>query len=127
VPYVEEDVATSYGKTHVIISGYKSKKPLVFIHGMGSNSSFSRFFIAGLCENFYVYAIDIIGECGKSRPSKLPACGKDYADWLSEVLSELKIKRVPIIGVSFGGFVTHSLIQYFPNSKIFGDFFHKII
>lgn len=86
VPYQETDVDTTYGKTHVVISGLTNTKPLVLIHSFSSNSSWNWMNnMKNLSRDRRVYAVDVIGDAGKSKPVKFPKNHKDYADWLNEV------------------------------------------
>jgi pimeloyl-ACP methyl ester carboxylesterase len=115
IPYREIDVDTSYGKTHVVIGGLSNTKPLVLIHGMSSNSSWTWMYnIKDLSRDHRVFAVDVIGDGGKSKPVRLPKNHKDYADWLNEVFSALGIDRALIVGNSGGGFISHWFLYYYP-------------
>jgi len=116
VPYVETDVDTAWGKTHVITCGKTGGKPLVLLHGGSSNSSFWLTSIKDLSTGHRVYAVDTIGDCGKSRAVKLPEKPKDYSDWLSDVFAALKLKKASIIGVSYGGFIAEWVLNYHPEN-----------
>ncbi|MCU0849643.1 MAG: alpha/beta hydrolase [Spirochaetes bacterium] len=116
VPYVETDLDTPWGKTHVITCGKNNGKPLVLLHGGSSNSSFWLMSIKDLSADHRVYAVDTIGDCGKSRAVKLPENPKDYSDWLSDVFAALKLKKASIIGVSYGGFIAQWFLNYHPEN-----------
>jgi pimeloyl-ACP methyl ester carboxylesterase len=114
VPYEEIDVTTSFGKVHVIKSGGKNKKNLILLHGSGSNSATWSYCIAEFGKHFNVYAIDTLGDLGKSRPVKLPENENDNATWLKETLDALGIKKTNIVGSSYGSFLGHCLINSYP-------------
>jgi len=115
VPYQETDVGTTYGKTHVVISGLSNTKPLVLIHGMSSNSSWTWMYnIKDLCRDHLVFAVDVIGDAGKGRPVRMPKNHQDYADWLNEVFLALGIHRALMVGNSGGGFIAHWFQYYYP-------------
>jgi pimeloyl-ACP methyl ester carboxylesterase len=114
VPYEEFDVDTSFGKTHVIRSGDKNKKNMVVLHGAGSNAASWAYCIAELTKKYNVYAIDSIGDIGKSRPVKLPKNSADYSLWLKETLEALGIKKTNLLGASFGSFIAHSFVSQYP-------------
>jgi pimeloyl-ACP methyl ester carboxylesterase len=59
----------------------------VLLHGGGGNSTMFIDNVATLSKHFRIYAIDIIGEAGKSvgaRPTKIT----EYSIWLKEVFDE---------------------------------------
>lgn len=106
VPYEEKYVPTAYGDTYMIVSGPVDGKPLVLVHGYGSNATHWSLNIAALARSYRVYALDIIGSVGRSKPLKACSDGTEYADWLTEVLEALKIKKANMVGYSLGGFLT---------------------
>jgi pimeloyl-ACP methyl ester carboxylesterase len=61
--------------------------------------------VAAWAEHFRVYAVDLIGEPGLSAPSRPPLASEAYALWLDDVLHELELTRVSIIGASLGGWL----------------------
>jgi hypothetical protein len=72
VPYESFDVPTRFGKTHVIASGPKEAQPLVLLHATSASATMWFPNIADLSREFRVYALDIIGDAGKSVVSHLP-------------------------------------------------------
>jgi pimeloyl-ACP methyl ester carboxylesterase len=52
-----------------------------------------------------VYAIDIMGDAGRSEPCSRLADGADMAAWLDETLVGLDIEQAQLVGHSLGGFV----------------------
>lgn len=114
VPFQEMDVDTSFGKTHVIVSGEPGKRPLLLLHGAGGSAA-SWYFCAGdLRRRYRLYAIDTMGDLGKSRPVKLPAGEDDYARWLDETMTALGIERADVMGISYGGYLAHCLASRHP-------------
>ena len=85
VPYEFFDVPTRFGKTHVIASGLKGASPLVLLHAMGASATMWFPNIADLSREYRVYALDIIGDAGKSVVSFPPKNKSDYALWLTDV------------------------------------------
>jgi pimeloyl-ACP methyl ester carboxylesterase len=113
IPYQEIDVETSWGKTHIIKSGLNNKKPLIVLHGAGSNAALTC--LPELARNYAVYNIDIIGEPGKSVPVRIPDKPADVANWLNEVFIGLNIDRAYILGMSYGGFTGQWFLKYHPD------------
>jgi len=103
VPCATLDVASRYGATFVIASGNESAPPLVLIHGAGSNSAMWAGDVGGYSRYYRVYAVDLLGEPGKSSPVRLDWNGPAYAEWLGDVLDAVKVERAILIGLSQGG------------------------
>jgi pimeloyl-ACP methyl ester carboxylesterase len=58
-----------------------------------------------LSEAHRVYALDTIGDVGKSKPCQLPVNREEYANWLADVMDGLHIPSADFIGISYGGFL----------------------
>lgn len=106
VPYEELDVSTRFGATHIVVSGRKGAKPIVLLHGQDSSATSWLHNITDLSREFRCYALDTLGDLGKSRPTRQPANRKEYADWLSEVSEALQFESAEVIGLSYGGFLS---------------------
>ena len=61
-----------------------------------------------------VYAIDIIGEPGKSSEARPLLAGANYTQWLVDVLDNLGIGKAALAGNSLGGWMSLSLATQFP-------------
>ena len=66
VPHESMDVDTQYGSTHINVSGPSDGRPLILLHGAGLSSTTWYRNIADLSAKFRVFAIDTIGDAGKS-------------------------------------------------------------
>ncbi len=115
IPLDQLDVETSFGLTHVIAAGDKDSKPLVLLNGLLMPASTWHLNIKALARNHRVYALDTIGDCGKTRTVRLPKDPKDYADWLSEVYVALGMGKASIVGASRGGYIAHWFSHFYPN------------
>ena len=69
VPHTSTFVPTPYGQTHVITCGPENAFSLVLLHGGYASATMWFANIADLSLKFRVYAIDTIGELGKSLPT----------------------------------------------------------
>jgi|GEM_PF-1236134 len=114
VPYEEINIETTWGRTHIIKAGKKNKKPLIVLNGASTNASMLFYLSKPFFENYTVYAVDSMGEPGKSKPVKIPLNDKERSDWLNEVFINLKIKKADIIGFSLGGYTGQRFLQYYP-------------
>jgi len=114
VPYENRLVTTRFGITHIIVSGSNESKPLVLLHGGGGNSTMWSYNIASLSKYFQVFAIDIIGEAGKSSGTRPSFITDEYSYWLKEVLDGLNVKTTALCGASLGGTIAHRFAVKFP-------------
>jgi pimeloyl-ACP methyl ester carboxylesterase len=105
VPYTELDVPTRFGTTHLIASGPEGAPPLLLLHGQDSSATSWIYNIADLSQAFRAYAVDTLGDMGKSHPSRRPNCRQDYAAWLLDVFDHLKQNTADLMGLSYGGFL----------------------
>lgn len=60
---------TSFGETHVLCFGDSSKQPLLLLHGMTMSSTMWYPNIKQLTQERCVYAVDVMGDFGKSKPT----------------------------------------------------------
>ena len=104
VPYKELDIPTQFGTTHIILNGPVGTKPIVLLHGQDSSATSWIYNIADLSWDFRTYAVDTIGDMGKSEPTRLPTSRQDYTEWLLNVFDQLKLENAGLIGLSYGGF-----------------------
>jgi pimeloyl-ACP methyl ester carboxylesterase len=114
VPYEERDLPTRFGTTHLIVNGSAEAKPIIFLHGQDSCAISWLYNIADLSQAFRIYAVDTIGDMGKSRLIQQPNSRDDYARWLLEVLEQLKIEKVEMVGLSYGGFLATNFALAYP-------------
>jgi pimeloyl-ACP methyl ester carboxylesterase len=120
VPHDSIDVRTSFGSTHINISGQSDGHPLVLLHGAGLSSTAWFPNIAALSANHRVYAVDVIGDAGKSVADVLMEKRSDYAEWLRELFDGLNIERASFVGHSYGGWLALNMVLAYPDrlSKI---------
>ncbi len=52
-----------------------------------------------------MYALDTLGDVGKSKARQLPANRDGFANWLGDVLDGLHIPAADLMGISYGGFL----------------------
>jgi pimeloyl-ACP methyl ester carboxylesterase len=115
VPYESLTLPTRLGTTHVIASGPADAPPLILLHSFAGSATVWRANVAGLSRHFRTYAVDIVGQPGKSVASRKLRRRQDYADWLADLLDGLKIGRASIVGCSFGGFLALSQASLTPD------------
>jgi pimeloyl-ACP methyl ester carboxylesterase len=105
LPYDETDIPSRFGTTHVAISGSEGSPPLVLLHGYSVTSAMWSPNIADFCKDYRVYAIDVMGQPGKSVPAEPIREPADFVEWLNATLDGLGLGRVRLAGMSFGGWL----------------------
>jgi len=121
VSYDPIDINTSYGSTHINVSGPVDGHPLVLLHAAGLSSTVWFASIASLSARHRVYAVDVIGDAGKSVADRVMGRRTDYAHWLREVFDGLHIEKCNLLGHSYGGWLTLNMAMAYP------DRLHKIV
>lgn len=61
--------------------------------------------VEGLSRYYRIYAVDVIGQPGKSIANRRIRNRRDYAGWFIDLLDALGLERVSIVGNSYGGFL----------------------
>jgi pimeloyl-ACP methyl ester carboxylesterase len=106
VPVTSHRVPTSYGLTHLLISGGQDTPAVLLLPGSGATATVWRELAAGLSRSHRVIAVDPVGQPGLSTPSGTPTrTASELADWLDQVLDGLAITGVALIGHSYGAWI----------------------
>lgn len=99
-------VQTKFGATHIIHIGDEKNPFLILLHAMGVTSAMWIDNIEEISRHFNVYAIDMIGDIGKSKLKNIDGPVDDaekYSEWMNEILDSLKIEKTNFTGASMGG------------------------
>jgi pimeloyl-ACP methyl ester carboxylesterase len=118
VPFETFFVATRYGQTHVIASGDPASPPLVMTHPAAVGGFVWSSIIAPLSTKRRVYALDTIGDVGRSEladPDSYPKKGRDYSAWLDDVYEKLEITQADVVAGSMGGWIAMNHAIHVPN------------
>jgi pimeloyl-ACP methyl ester carboxylesterase len=108
VPYETFFLDTRYGRTHVIASGDAASPPLLLIDAMGVAGFSWASIAAPLSDIRRVYALDTIGDVGRSEladPGRYPRKGRDYSAWLEDVSEQLHLAAADLVAASMGGWI----------------------
>jgi pimeloyl-ACP methyl ester carboxylesterase len=114
VPFTTLDITSRFGATFVAACGNESAPPLVLIHGAGSNSAMWAGDVGEYNRHYRVYAVDLLGEPGKSAPVRPDWKSSAYAEWLGDVLDALKVEKAILIGLSQGGWTALKFATFQP-------------
>jgi pimeloyl-ACP methyl ester carboxylesterase len=108
---------TRYGATHVIASGDPASPPLFMLHPAAVGGFVWSSIIAPLSDKHRIYALDTIGDVGKSEltdPERYPKSGREYAAWLDDVYERPNITRADVVAGSMGGWIAMNHAIYAP-------------
>ena len=114
VAYQELDVPTRWGVTHVVVSGPQGARPLLLLPCFHGTATVWRPNVEALSRFYRVFAVDVIGQAGKSVANRRIRNRRDYVDWLVELLDALGVDKTSVVGNSFGGFLALSLASLRP-------------
>ncbi|PKW17483.1 pimeloyl-ACP methyl ester carboxylesterase [Saccharopolyspora spinosa] len=106
IPVDGLDVPTAFGSTRVHACGARDGNPLVLLHGGGATSTTWFANVGQLGERHRVYAIDLIGDPGRSvADGEAVTCVGDQIAWLDEVLDHLGVEKTDLCGHSYGAWI----------------------
>jgi pimeloyl-ACP methyl ester carboxylesterase len=105
VPYEQIDVPSRFGTTHVIACGPTTAPPLVLLHGYMATLTMWWPNIAAFSKDYRVYAVDVMGQPGRSSPAEAICNAADFVSWLTATLDALHLECVSLVGMSFGGWL----------------------
>jgi pimeloyl-ACP methyl ester carboxylesterase len=113
-PHEYLTVPTRFGKTHLLAAGKGQDRPLLLVQGMGGNAMLWEHQLGALSRRFRVYALDVIGQMGKSDPVWLSYRDDSFSEWLADVLDALAIGSAEMVGMSFGARLVMRFAGYAP-------------
>ena len=108
----EKDVTVFGQKIHYQEAG--SGPVVVLLHGLGGSSAHWATSISKLSEKFRVIVPDQIG-FGKSDKPFISYRVGTYVDFLDLFLTNLRIEKASIVGISLGGWIAASYATTYPN------------
>jgi pimeloyl-ACP methyl ester carboxylesterase len=117
VPYESLLVDTAYGKVHVIVSGPEDAPPVLLLHASGVAGWSWLYNVEGLNQHYRTYAIDTLGDAGKSVLNDVdtyPPDGQAQSDLYTQITEELGVERAYVVGASEGGFIGTNYALYAP-------------
>ncbi|MEH2241747.1 alpha/beta fold hydrolase [Nostoc sp.] len=91
------------------------RPPLLLVHGFGASTDHWRKNITGLCQNFEVFAIDLLG-FGRSAKPNLQYSSDLWRDQLHDFISEVIGQKAVLAGNSLGGYACLCVAAQRPDS-----------
>lgn len=110
------DVRSEHGTTRVNMCGPVDGTPLILLHGGGATSTVWFANVGALSRSHRVYAVDTIGDAGRSLHDGQPLRGvTDLIAWLDAVLVDLGLDHADLCGHSYGGWLALSYALHAPH------------
>jgi pimeloyl-ACP methyl ester carboxylesterase len=106
VPYETLEIPGHFGITHVVASGPQDAPAMVLLHGAHATVTMWSANITDLSRDYRVYAVDLIGQPGKSIAAACFTKREQLVPWFTELLDSLKIEKANLVGQSYGGWFT---------------------
>lgn len=103
-PYETMDIPSRFGRTHLVVNGPNDAPPLVLFHCFFTSLTVWAYNIADLSREYRVYALDMMGQPGKSIPDQPISNRHEMAEWVTALLDALAISQTDVVGYSYGGF-----------------------
>lgn len=118
IDYEYKQVDTGFGKTNIIVVGDATKPPLLLIHGSNGCAPIAIETYPNLSKKFQVFAIDVLAQPNKSAETRLSMNSISYGVWINDIINQLSLRNVTLVGFSFGGLIIlKTLIQNENNIK----------
>ncbi|WP_338761536.1 alpha/beta hydrolase [Bernardetia sp. ABR2-2B] len=112
IEYSEKLIEITFGITNIIITGDTKNPPLLLIHGTGGCAPLFLESFPNLSSKYCVYAIDVLAQPNKSAENRLDMKSLDYGKWIIELIENLRLKEVTLVGFSFGGFIFLKTLEF---------------
>jgi 2-hydroxy-6-oxonona-2,4-dienedioate hydrolase len=98
-------VRSRLGPSHVLISGAPTNPPLVCLHAMRTSSAHLLSELNPLAARYRLVAPDLPGQSVKGPQVRVSLSDDTLSGWLMDVMDGLRLDSVPVLGVSWGGFL----------------------
>ncbi|MEU3270165.1 alpha/beta fold hydrolase [Saccharomonospora sp. NPDC006951] len=108
-PSARRDIPTAFGTVRVYRFGDGQATPMVLLPGRAGTAVMWEPNLAAFATRGPVYAVDLIGEPGRSEQTAPIKNAADQAAWLVTVLEQLGHPGVHVAGYSFGGWLAANL------------------
>jgi pimeloyl-ACP methyl ester carboxylesterase len=112
IEYSEKIIETKFGGTNVTITGDKNNPSLFLIHGTGGCAPLILESFPNLSSKYCVYTIDVLSQPNKSAENRLNMKSLDYGKWIVEIIENLKLTKVTLVGFSFGGLISLKTLEF---------------
>ena len=108
-------VDTQFGRTHLIQTGNPDGIPLLVFHGGNATTAYMLLTCGFLMDDFCIYAVDTIGQPGKSAEVSLSPYNYDYGKWAGEIVERLGFPSMRCFSGSFGAGIIAKMMCICPD------------
>ncbi|MEM6263258.1 MAG: alpha/beta hydrolase [Bacteroidota bacterium] len=112
IEYKTLELDTSFGKTHVIVTGDAENPPLILVHGSNGCAPIALECYPNLSSTYQVFAVDVPAQPNKSEGIRPSMKDDSYGRWMNEVMGILELQDVVLAGFSFGGLIILKTLIY---------------
>lgn len=105
IEYRSKYIQTSFGNTHILVTGSPQNPPLLLIHGSNGCAPIALEVYPNLSKKYQVFAVDVLAQPNKSAETRLSMKDNTYGVWIDEVLEKLQLEAVTLVGFSLGGLI----------------------
>lgn len=116
VPFEDKWIETSYGLTHVVVSGPKNGEPIVLLPGAQATCGMWGAMIPELTKKRRVFCLSLIDQVGLSKPGKVLENTQNSNEWLEETFIGLNLKSFDLGGNSLGSFIASKFALSHPET-----------
>lgn len=102
-------VSSRFGQTHMLVAGEPDAPPLILLQGMAGSAILWHHQLEAFSARHRVYALDTVGQPGRSDPNPPSIADDSYALWLLDVIEGLELDRANMAGISIGGWAIFRL------------------
>jgi pimeloyl-ACP methyl ester carboxylesterase len=115
VGYEDQWVDTQFGRSHVVVSGPESGRPVILLPGLFADATMWFATVGPLAEEYRVYSVDLPVFGGKTHVSdKRVKTLEDYVEWFDTLTGRLEISRTALGGLSYGSWLALALARERP-------------
>ena len=108
-------VDTSFGSTHVLLTGPVDGEPIVVFQGGNSTNPLTLSMYTDLADTYRLIAPDTIGHPGYSAETRVEPRSDAFGRWVSELLDCFDVESALMIGTSYGAGILLRMAAYDPH------------
>ena len=94
------------------MTGALENPQIILVHGSNGYAPNSLETYSNLYQSYRVYAVDMLAPPNKSAETRLSMKDESYGEWMNEVIDNLKLYSIIMVGFSFGGLVILKTPEY---------------
>lgn len=105
----------NYKNTAIHYNDIGKGNAIVLLHGFLENNTMWNYLGIQLSQRFRVIAVDLLGH-GKSECAGYVHTMEDQADMLFALLTDLRLRKVSLVGHSMGGYIALAFAELYPDN-----------